>query len=212
MNLSKGGGILSENIKQEIVKINVISKAQLDELYKGSALTFEGFSADDENIDKFVKWLKEHSEISNPLPIHIISGQTMNINYGLTGSNKYKDDLTIVSIKNEDIKDLSAFIIPRLKFGGRWFDDIVDNNATVEESKPKEKTKPKCALIGKNGNIFNLMGIAARTLKQNDMREQAKEMIERITSSKSYDEALNIIEEYVEITDEEEAREEEEWE
>ena len=66
--------------------------------------------------------------------------------------------------------------------------------------------KPKCPLIGQNGNIFVLMGIASKTLKENDMAEQAKEMCGRITASGSYDEALGIIDEYVEITsvDEEE--------
>ena len=44
--------------------------------------------------------------------------------------------------------------------------------------------KPKCPLIGQDGNIFNLMGIASKTLKRNGM----------------YDEALSIIDEYVEIT------------
>lgn len=61
--------------------------------------------------------------------------------------------------------------------------------------------KPKCALIGQDGNIFNLMGIASRTLRNNDMKEEAKEMVIRIEKSKSYDEALCIIGEYVEITD-----------
>lgn len=65
--------------------------------------------------------------------------------------------------------------------------------------------KPKCALIGEDGNIFNLMGIASRTLKRNDMRELAEEMCNRITSeAKNYDEALCIIDEYVEITSREE--------
>ena len=60
--------------------------------------------------------------------------------------------------------------------------------------------KPKCELIGKDGNIFNLMGIASKTLKRNNMSEEATEMCNRITSSKSYDEALYIISEYVEAT------------
>lgn len=65
--------------------------------------------------------------------------------------------------------------------------------------------KPKCALIGEDGNIFNLMGIASRTLKRNDMREVAEEMCNKIISgAKSYDEALSIIDEYVEITSREE--------
>ncbi|WP_418633300.1 hypothetical protein [Ruminococcus sp.] len=46
--------------------------------------------------------------------------------------------------------------------------------------------KPKCPLIGQNGNIFNLMGIASKTLKRNGMYDEAKEMCSRITSSGSY--------------------------
>lgn len=64
-----------------------------------------------------------------------------------------------------------------------------------------EKVKPDCALIGQDGNIFNLLGIASRTLKQNSMADEAKEMCSRVTSSESYCEALNIIGEYVNITD-----------
>ncbi len=73
----------------------------------------------------------------------------------------------------------------------------------------KELKKPKCALIGEDGNIFNLMGIASKILKRNGMREEAKEMCEKITKSGSYDEALNIISDYVEIVSQEELEEEE---
>ncbi len=59
--------------------------------------------------------------------------------------------------------------------------------------------KPKCQLVGRDGNIFNLMGIASRTLKQAGQKEKADEMITRIKASKSYDEALGIIMEYVEV-------------
>lgn len=76
--------------------------------------------------------------------------------------------------------------------------------------------KPKCALIGKDGNIFNLVGLASRTLKQNGMQKEAKEMCDKVYSSHNYYEALNIIADYVDITDdrglEEEEDEEMEWE
>lgn len=62
------------------------------------------------------------------------------------------------------------------------------------------KKKPDCKLIGEDGNIFNLMGIASRTLRQNGMAEQAVEMCDRIRESGSYDKALCIIGEYVNIT------------
>ena len=62
-----------------------------------------------------------------------------------------------------------------------------------------KRNKPDCTLIGEDGNIFNLMARASRTLRENDLSEEAKEMRERITSSGSYDEALCIIGEYVNI-------------
>ena len=62
-----------------------------------------------------------------------------------------------------------------------------------------EEERPKAKIIGEDGNIFNLMGIASRTLKSAGYEEKANEMFERITfNAKSYDEALNIISEYVE--------------
>ncbi len=86
-------------------------------------------------------------------------------------------------------------------FGGTWLTDYVDNNLDGFETEQKEKVKPDCALIGQDGNIFNLMGIASNTLKRNGMREEATEMCDRIQKSGSYYEALNIIGEYVNITD-----------
>ena len=61
--------------------------------------------------------------------------------------------------------------------------------------------KPTCELIGADGNIFNLIGIASRTLRRNGLLEQADEMGKRIMDGEvgSYDEALRIIMEYVEI-------------
>ena len=41
--------------------------------------------------------------------------------------------------------------------------------------------RPDCALIGEDGNIFNLIGIAARTLRESGMEDKAEEMKKRIT-------------------------------
>ena len=77
----------------------------------------------------------------------------------------------------------------------------------------ESREKPKCNLIGQDGNIFNLMGIASKTLKRNGQYDESKEMTEKITTTaKSYEEALCIISDYVEITDEENIDNEEEFE
>ena len=67
-----------------------------------------------------------------------------------------------------------------------------------------ENKRPKCPIIGADSNIFNIMGIVSKTLKRNDMAEEAKEMCSRVTSSGSYEEALGVIMEYVEPCTEEE--------
>lgn len=63
--------------------------------------------------------------------------------------------------------------------------------------------KPECQLVGKNSNIFNLMGIASITLKENNFDEKAREMCSRVMESVSYYEALNILGEYVIIVGDE---------
>lgn len=93
-------------------------------------------------------------------------------------------------------------------YGGTWLSDFVPNYLEgFLDASAAEQEKPDCPLIGQDGNIFNLVGIAARTLRENDMRDEAKEMTDRVFASGSYDEALCIIAEYVNITDSESARE-----
>ena len=98
-------------------------------------------------------------------------------------------------------------------FGGTWLSDYLDNRFGKEMQ--TERQKPDCPLIGQDGNIFNLIGIAARTLRENGMREEATEMTKRVASSGSYSEALGIIGEYVNMTsvdeDEDEYEDEEDW-
>jgi hypothetical protein len=59
--------------------------------------------------------------------------------------------------------------------------------------------KPKAKLIGANGNIYNLLGIAMQALRKGKFISAANEMRDKVYSSKSYEEALAIISEYVDI-------------
>lgn len=88
----------------------------------------------------------------------------------------------------------------REQFEGMWLSDYVDIKLGGYVHSQQTQQKPDCPLIGQDGNIFNLMGIASRTLKENGMSEQAREMRQRITQCQSYDSALNIIGDYVNIT------------
>ena len=88
--------------------------------------------------------------------------------------------------------------------------DYVPNRLGVfiqeRENVPK-RIKPDCPLIGEDGNIFHIMGIASEALRENGMQEQAEEMRSRIFQCQSYDSALSIIGDYVNITAKEQAEE-----
>ncbi len=118
-------------------------------------------------------------------------------------------ELTCLLYSFEEVKlEMGKLAMWRLQthgdFGGTWLSDFVPNRlgGFIGESAPKPE-KPDCALIGQDGNIFNLVGLAARTLCRNHREDQAKEMSDRAFASGSYHEALNIIGEYVNITDSE---------
>ena len=64
----------------------------------------------------------------------------------------------------------------------------------------QERQRPSCPFAGQNGNIFHLIGLASRVLRENGMTAELKEMRDRIMRGdcRSYEEALGIIGEYVE--------------
>lgn len=61
----------------------------------------------------------------------------------------------------------------------------------------KKFKKVDAKIIGADGNVYNLLGICQRALKDNGYNDEAKELYERITNSESYDMALSIMQEYV---------------
>ena len=125
------------------------------------------------------------------------------------------DGLTNLLFSMDDVKlDIGKMAMWRLKshssLGGTWLSDFVPNKlGGFVGEKTLEQEYPDCPLIGADSNIYNLMGIASRTLKKCGMKEQAAEMCKRITASGSYDEALNIIGEYVNIVSAEDMDEDE---
>jgi hypothetical protein len=63
----------------------------------------------------------------------------------------------------------------------------------------KSEKKPICKMVGQNGNVFNLMGLANRAMKNAGKEAEGKTMLARVMKSGSYGEALRIMGEYVDI-------------
>lgn len=114
-------------------KTEVTTRAQLDALYSDSALTFVGITPDEENVKAILDWVKELTPLKRE-EAYTVEGAVMNREYGLTGTNAYPaSDCTLVCVKLADMENPMAVAAPRFGVGGRWFDDIVDNNARNEE-------------------------------------------------------------------------------
>jgi len=112
------------------------------------------------------------------------------------------DGTTNLLFHFDDVKlDLSKLSMWRLRthqqFGGMWLSDYLLNRLGIDCSQPAAPEKPRCPLIGADGNIFGLMGIASQTLKRNGMADEAKEMCSRVMASSNYTEALGILMDYV---------------
>ena len=59
------------------------------------------------------------------------------------------------------------------------------------------ETKVVCQLVGIDGNIFSVLGVASKALKSEGYSDEAEEMSNRVFDADNYDEALCIIFEYV---------------
>ena len=59
-------------------------------------------------------------------------------------------------------------------FGGTWLSDYVPNRlGGFLQEQEQRIVKPDCPLIGGDGNIYNLLGIAGQTLREHGMKTTA---------------------------------------
>ena len=115
--------------------IKVTTKEQLDKLYKDWSLTIGGLAPDEENLKQLLDWVKELTPLKRE-DVYTITGAVMNREYHLTGTNAYPEtDCTLVCVKLADMEHPNRVTMPRFHIGGRWFTDVVDNNARREEDK-----------------------------------------------------------------------------
>jgi len=92
-------------------------KEDFKQFYEDWIFTWEGMLVDDKNLKAIVKELK----LKNPT-FYTYTGRQMNSVYHLKEDNAYPDDLSFLSIK--DLQDP----VLKMRYGARWFTDIVDNN------------------------------------------------------------------------------------
>lgn len=72
-------------------------------------------------------------------------------------------------------------------FGGTWLSDYVPNElgGFLPKESEQSRQKPDCPLIGSDSNIFNLMGIAGRTLRRMDWKIRQKKCSAELLSARA---------------------------
>lgn len=101
------------------------TESELKTLYNQSALTWEGLVDNDESLGQVIDWLKEHGVDTAGIVFNVVKGETMNKIYKLDGKNAYETTLNIVALTGINT---AKIVTARFQVGGRWFDDIVNNN------------------------------------------------------------------------------------
>lgn len=59
--------------------------------------------------------------------------------------------------------------------------------------------KPICALVGQDGNVFNIIGKVAGALRKAGLADKAKEFTHKAFTSSSYNAVLQLAMEYVDV-------------
>ena len=179
------------------MSVKTISKDELRRMEDSEGLILQGCGGSlDEWVDGVNDMLTEDGILQDGTKFHDCSAFEHD---GVTCLLfPFKDDVKL---------DVGKLAMWRLRtygqFGGTWLSDYVPNRLggfIVKDQAADKTQKPDCPLIGQDGNIFNLMGIASRTLRENGLEDRAKEMCVRIRESGDYYEALGVIGEYVNIT------------
>ena len=98
----------------------------LKEAYKGSYYTIIGAGGDlQEWVNGYNEMLEERG-IGQPREWFTCKGRALNKEYGLTGENRFKNNLTLLFFPLDGL-NASKLAILRIKMGDHWFDDVVDN-------------------------------------------------------------------------------------
>lgn len=163
----------------------VVDKEKEDEFVKFMADTFHGTR---------VKFAEEVKTLPD-----IVDGKVVK------GTGDRNDTFFYVHIN-----DILIFAVPRLAYGIRWWEDVVENKSHLVYPKEildkylgktgeKGPEKPVVQLSGMDGNVFGLIGACQKALKKAGQADNATKLAMECFRSGSYDEALQIMMKYVDV-------------
>lgn len=106
-----------------------------EKMYAGSWFTVIGAGGDIDEWKEGLQKMLDEENIGTIQEWAVYSGEDMNELGHLTDDNAYQDNLTFLSFSLDGL-DAMKLAMFKIRFGARWFDDIVDNNAYRENYHP----------------------------------------------------------------------------
>lgn len=172
----------------------------------------------DANLDTEYREAMAHALMT----LGYVSDSPLNLSFGTPKQQKEIKEVEERPLDSNQISEIihlmmyemrNDFQYGRFKPVALKFLDVSEKMKNVNRENKEEniaKEKPKCNIHNAFGTMLEIMGLASKTLKENNMVNESRRMIERATTSYSYDEALDIINEYVETIDKSKEQEDEE--
>lgn len=196
---------------QELTDYQVVAKSFADLYYSSNSNDCKDVNVINQKVNDLIRksLIVQHQILYNDMPFYRESQVFDNLKedyraYKDKGNlkNKLKDimeDLKIIRNGEATVQNYRKVSSDALylKMGAER--EMV-RNMKQEQSKLQDmqKEKPEAKIIGADGNIFNIMSISSNALKDAGLEKESEEMLQRVTNSHSYDEALRIIMEYIE--------------
>lgn len=148
-----------------------------------------------------------------------LSDTPLNLYCGTEKEQKELEKVEKMSLNSNQISEIIHLMMYEMRNDFQYgrFKPVANKYIEISEKKKSEKSKSntsknefqkvKCNVYGM-AFMPEILGEVSKVLKQNNMYDESRSMIEKATLSYSYDESINAIEEYVELTKEHEEEEE----
>ena len=149
--------------------------------------------------------------------LEYISDDPLNLSLGTQKEKKELERVEKMSLNSNQISEIIHLMMYEMRDDFQYgrFKPVADKYINISKELEKQNSKienieykkPTCK-DKSSAVMYDFICSVSKILKQNNMYDESRKMIERTTLSYSYDEAFNIIEEYVDIVNERENEEE----
>ena len=170
----------------------------------------------DSNLDSEYREALAHSLMT----LEMVSASPLHLHFGTPRERAEIERVEAMPLDHNQISEIihlmmyemrNDFQYGRFKVIANYYinmaKDMEAGNKKIDNSKV-EQQKPVCNIYKAHAYMPEIIGLASKTLKQNNMQDKSREMIEKVALSYSYDEAFDHIKEFVEVVEEKENEEE----